>query len=210
MFLAVGTANADPIYLNGSNISVALGPSMAAEPFGNRTAAASLASIIDAPTAASSELHNQSTHVWVNGGTLELNFNFGLEYDLSTFHFWNYHSEGFDVDEIDQMFFDASMALVGTILDVAPALGNGSGTDSDPIFAEDLPLAFPSKVQFVNAVLSGSNNQVDFNNIGFTGELSNPNGDPNGTTPIPEPGTLTLMLLGAAALGAMKIRAKRR
>jgi hypothetical protein len=67
-------------------------------------------------------------------------------------------------------------------------------------------------VQFVNAVLSGSNNQVDFNNIGFTGELSNPNGDPNGngTTPIPEPGTLTLMLLGASVLGAMKIRAKRR
>jgi len=41
--LASTTASAQ-IYLNDTNISVALGPSMAAEPFANRTAAEALAS----------------------------------------------------------------------------------------------------------------------------------------------------------------------
>ncbi|HKJ25416.1 MAG TPA: PEP-CTERM sorting domain-containing protein, partial [Myxococcota bacterium] len=60
---------------------------------------------------------------------------------------------------------------VGQLLDVMPALGGGG---SNPIYAEDYELAFPSKVRFVNVVLSGSNGEVDFNNIGFTGEVSVP------------------------------------
>ena len=82
-------------YLNDSLISVTLGPSHNAdpEPFANRTTAASLASVIDAPTATSTEFHTQSTHVWVSGGQLELVFDFGAEYNLSLMHFWNYHSE---------------------------------------------------------------------------------------------------------------------
>jgi hypothetical protein len=145
---------------------------MAAEPFANLGAAASLANIIDVASASDGEFHNQTTHVWVSGGVLELDFDFGIEYDLQTFHFWNYHSEGFDVDDIDMIFFDAAMNQVGTIADVMPALGNTTGSDSDPIFAEDISLSFPSKVRFVNMLLSGSNNQVDFNNIGFTGVVS--------------------------------------
>lgn len=193
--LLAGTAGAAPIYLNDANITVALGASMAAEPFSNRSASDSLASIIDAPNAAASELHLQSTHVWVSGGPLELDFDFGMEYDLTTFHFWNYHSEGFDVDDIDLMFFDASMTLVGTVEDVMPALGNTTGSDSTPIFAEDLALNFPAKVRFVNAVLSGSNGQVDYNNMGFTGSVT-----------VPEPGSLALVLLGVTLLAASRTR----
>ncbi len=195
-FICVPSANA--VYLNDSNISVSLGASMAAEPFANRTTAASLASVIDAPTATSSEDHLQSTHVWVSGGTLELDFDFGIEYDVTTVHFWNYFAEGFDVDEIDFQFFDGNNNLVGSLLDVMPALGGAGG---NPIFSEDIPVAFPSNVRFVNAVLSGSNNQVDFNNIGFTAQVSDPN--PN---PVSEPVTLALFGLGLAGLSFARRR----
>ncbi len=163
------TAAHGQVYLNDANISVALGASMAPEPFANQTTATSLANIIDAPTAASPEDHTQPAHVWVSGGPLELDFDFGVEYDLLELHFWNYFGEGFDVDNIDFTFFDANNSLVGTLLGVAPALGGGG---SNPIFAENYALAFPGKVQFVNAVLTGTNGEVDFNNLGFTGELS--------------------------------------
>lgn len=179
----IGSAQGQ-VYLNDSNITVALGASMFPEPFQNRSTADSLASVIDAPTAISSEDHNQATHVWLSSGSLELDFDLGTEYDLQTLHFWNYFSEGFDVDNIDFMFFDSLGNFVGSLLGVSPALG---GSGSNPIFAEDLPLSFPSKVQFVNAVLTGSNNQVDFNNIGFT------------AIAIPEPSTL--IILGFGLLG---------
>ena len=73
-------------------------------------------------------------------------------------------------------------------MDVMPALGNTTGSDTDPIFAEDFTLAFPGKVQFVDAELSGSNLQVDFNNLGFTGSL----------TAVPEPGVLGTLLIATS------------
>jgi len=193
-----GAAQATTVYLNDQNINVSLGIGMAAEPFLNRSTIDSLASIIDAPSAGASEEHNQSTHVWVSGGVLELDFNFGVEYDLTRLHFWNYFAESFDVDEIDFTFFDSSNNLVGSLLDVVPALGGAGG---NPIFAEDYTLSFPSNVQFVNAVLSGSNNEVDFNNIGFTGELSPP-------TVIPEPTSGVLFALGLVAIGCARTRSR--
>jgi PEP-CTERM motif len=190
---------ANAVYLNDQNSTVALGPSMSANPFANRTTAASLASIIDAPSATVSEFHNQSTHVWVSGGTLELVFDFQIAYDLTTLHFWNYHSEGFDVDSIDFTFFDASNQFVGSLLDVTPELGGSAPTDATSIFAQDYSLSFPSRVRYVNAVLSGSNGQVDFNNIGFTGTVSTP--------PIPEPATGLLLLAGLGIIGS-RVRRK--
>lgn len=203
-----GEARAASIYLNDQNITVALGASMAPEPFANRTAAASLASIIDAPSADAGEFHTQTTHVWVSGGPLELDFDFGAEYDLQTLHFWNYHSEGFDVDNIAFTFFNELNQLVGTLDVVDPALGNATGSDGTLIFADDYALSFPSNVRYVNAVLTGSNGQVDFNNIGFTATLSNPNPDPDPDPPVgvPEPASLALLGLGLLGLGAARRR----
>lgn len=181
---------ANAVYLNFENITVALGASMAAEPFANQTTAISLANVIDAPSADAAENHiSPTTHVWVAGGILELDFDFGFEYDLSMLHFWNYFGEGFDVDNIDFRFYDNANNFVGDLLGVIPALGGAGG---NPIFAEDYALNFPAEVRFVNAILSGSNGQVDFNNIGFTAEVSDPS-----VIPIPA----AVWLFGTALIG---------
>jgi len=137
----------------------------------------------------------------VSNGPLELRFDFGIEYDLSTLHLWNYHSESYDVDDIDFTFYDGSNSLVGSLLNVAPLLGNGNGSDGTPIFAQNYALSFPSRVRYVTAVLSGSNGEVDFNNLGFTAVVSVPS--------IPEPETYALMLAGFGLLGVAARRKRR-
>jgi hypothetical protein len=159
------------VYLNNQNMSVALGPTMSPNPFKNRSTVDSLASIIDVPSATESELHNQSTHVWVSNGALELSFDLRDNYDLTALHFWNYHSEDYDVDNIDFKFYDSNNNLVGVLPNYTPTVGGSTPSDSTPIFAQTFPLSFPSKVRYVNALLSGSNEQVDFNNLGFTGKI---------------------------------------
>ena len=77
-------------------------------------------------------------------------------------------------------------ATVGS-LNASPALGGNGG---NPIFAENFALAFPSNVQFVNAMLTGSNNEVDFNNIGITA-----------ASPVPEP--KSMLLLGTGRLAGL-------
>jgi len=185
-------STAAPIYLNSDTISVSLGSSMSADPFVNRSTVDSLASIIDATTASDGDAHSQSSHIWVRG-PLELDFDFGMEYDLTTLHFWNYFGEAYDVDNIDFNFFDSSNTLVGSLLDLVPALGSGL------IFAEDFSLSFLSNIQFVNAVLTGSNGEIDFQNIGFTGELSvDTTEEP---ISVPEPSSIALLGLGLAFIG---------
>jgi hypothetical protein len=66
-------------------------------------------------------------------------------------------------------------------------------------------------VRYVTALLTGSNNQVDFNNIGFTAELSDPDPDPDpDPTPAPEPATLALLGVALAGLGRARLAADRR
>lgn len=174
-FISVSSVGlSQSVFLNDTNSSVALGPTMAAEPFANRSTADSLASVIDLPTADATEFHNQSTHVWVSGGTLELVFDFGVEYDLESFHLWNYVSETFDVDQVDLEFFDDAMVSVGNFAVIDPAFGNEEGSESVPIVGEVIAIAAPKNVRFVRAVFSGTNGQVDINNAGFTGQLSTP------------------------------------
>lgn len=199
------SATANAVYLNVDNIDVEIGPNSTYTSSNNTfSGGATIDKVIDAPSADAEEFHNQSTHNWFSGGTLELLFDFRTEYDLTTLHFWNYTGESYDVDNIDFSFFDSSSTLQGT-LGITPALGNPGG-----ITAEDIVLAAPLDVQFVTAVLSGSNGQIDFQNLGFTGSLSidrcvtNPN-DPicgNSTPPtgVPEPGTIGLLALGLLGL----------
>lgn len=167
------TANAQTVYLNKDNISVAVGSGTSPGSFNNTFAnGATIQKVIDAPSAAAAEFHNQQTHIWFTaatvGGGLELVFDFGRAYDIQTLHFWNYDGEGFDVDNVNFTFFSVSNQQVGT-LSVQPALGS-----SPAIFAQDIQLAAPLNVRYVTAFLSGSNAQVDFQNIGFTAVVSVP------------------------------------
>ena len=121
---ATSTAMSAPVYLNIDNISVAVGPGTSPGTFNNTfSSGQTIDKVIDAPTADAEEFHNQTTHIWFTadevGGGLELIFDFGQEYDISTLHFWNYTAEGFDVDNVDFTFFNQSNVQVGVIVDTA-------------------------------------------------------------------------------------------
>jgi len=204
-------ASANAVYLNVDNIDVEIGPNSTYTSSNNTfSGGATIDKVIDAPSADAAEFHNQTTHNWFSGGNLELLFDFRTQYDLTTLHFWNYTGEGFDVDNIEFTFFDSSNALQGS-LSVTPALGNPGG-----ILAEDIVLLAPLDVQFVTAVLSGSNGEVDFQNLGFTASLStdrcltNPN-DPicfnnPPTAGVPEPETIGLFVLAFVGLNLARRR----
>lgn len=168
ILVAATNAGAQGIYLSSVNMSVELGEGMAAEPFANLSTAASLENIIDLPTADSGELHTQAEHVWINGGTLSVVFDLQGSRLLTDFHFWNYHGESFDVDRIELDFIGNEDSVVGSMVVEDPPLGNGTGSDSDPIFADTFPINLGEPVTEIRALLSGTNGQVDFNNMGFT------------------------------------------
>jgi hypothetical protein len=199
LLTAVCVPAAASTYLNNTNITVAVGPGTSAGTFNNTfDSGRTIGKVIDAPSAGAEEFHDQATHIWFTadqvGGGLELRFDFGARYDISTLHFWNYTEESYDVDDISFSFYSASNALVGSLA-VSPELGSSPG-----IRAQNIVLAAPLNVQYVTAVLSGTNRQVDFQNIGFTADVS---------APIPEPGTFGLIGLGALALAAAHRRRAR-
>ena len=188
--LAIVDAEAAPIYLNDTNISVAVGPNTSPGSFNNTFVGGTIDKVIDAPSADAIEFHNQTTHIWFTadqvGGGLELLFDFGQEFSLNTIHVWNYFSEGFDIDNIDFTFFDSSNTEVGA-LSITPALGSSGG-----IAAQDFALPSPLDVQFVTSFLTGTNRQTDFQNIGFSAEtLEEP-----APLPVPEASTTSLALTG--------------
>lgn len=187
------------VYLNKDNITVAVGAGTSPGTFNNTfNGGQTIEKVIDAATAASSEVHDQTTHIWFTaasvGGGLELLFDFGIEYDISTLHFWNYDSENYDVDDLDFTFFNGANVQVGT-LSITPALGTYPA-----IFAQDIALPAPLNVRYVTAFLSGTNREVDFQNIGFTANVSVP-------TAVPEPSSWALMIGGLGVVGfAMRRR----
>ena len=191
------SAFAAPVYLNNANIIVAVGSGTSNGSFHNTFSGGNtIEKVIDAPSADAEEFHNQSTHIWftsdVVGGGLELLFNFGQAFDISTLHFWNYTGESFDVDNIDFTFFNSANLQVGA-LSLMPALGSSPG-----IKAEDIALAAPLNVQFVTAFLTGSNREVDFQNVGFTAEVSQ----------VPLPATAWFFVSGILSLGLFVSRKK--
>ena len=192
-FAGATGAWAVPSYLNIANISVTVGPGTSPGTFNNTfNSGATIDKVIDAPSAEAEEFHNQSTHIWFTavevGGGLELMFDFGTEYDITTLHFWNYNGEDYDVDNIEFDFFDMAHNPVGA-LSIQPALGA-----SPAIVAQHIALAAPLNVQFVTAFLTGDNRQVDFQNIGFTAELSESQPPPAN---VPDAGsTLSFLALG--------------
>ena len=189
--LATAPASA-AIYLNQANgVTVNVGPGTSAgSPNNTYDYGFGIEKVIDAPSAEAEELHSQPSHIWYSFdsdlGGLELLFDLGLEYDISTLHFWNYNAETYDVDNIDFSFFDGANSSVGN-LSIAPALGDPGGIE-----AQDIVLAAPLNVRYVTAFLTGSNGEVDFQNMGFTAE----------------PATWAMMLLGFGAVG-MALRRKK-
>ncbi len=195
--LAFSSAASGAIYLNKDLITVAVGAGTSPGSFNNtftNSPGLTIEKVIDAPSAAAEEFHDQNTHIWFTadqaGGGLELKFDFNQEYDISTLHFWNYTAENFDVDNVSFTFFNGANAQVGS-LSVSPALGSPGG-----IAAQDIALAAPLNVRYVTAFLTGSNREVDFQNIGFTAQVSTPVGS------VPEPSVWGLMILGFGAVGA--------
>lgn len=197
--LVGGPVIAQTVYLNETNITVAVGPGTSAGDFNNTFSnGATIAKVIDAPSATAAEFHDQQTHIWFTadsaGGGLELVFDFQISYDISTLHFWNYNSESYDVDSISFTFFDAANQEVGSLA-IAPAIGS-----SPAIYAQDIPLAAPLNIRYVTAFLAGSNREVDFQNLGFTATVS----------AIPEPQVLQILPLGLALVCLAARRRKTR
>ncbi len=100
-------------------------------------------------------------------------------------------------------------------MSVLPALGSSPG-----IKAEGILLEAPLNVQFVTAVLTGNNSQVDFQNIGFTAELSQTSSPSSPSVPsipslpatpapsaVPIPGAV--WLFGSGVIGLFGMRKKR-
>lgn len=199
------SALATPVYLNDLLIDVSIGAGTDASGDFNNTFAngATISKAIDASSATALEFYNQSTHIWFTasapGKGLELLFDFRVNYDISTLHFWNYTSEPYDVDNIDFVFFDDTMNNVGS-LSVAPQTGIRPGI-LPRIRVQDIALSAPLNIRYVSAFLTGTNGEIDFVNIGFTAVRSDP------MTPVPLPAGIFLILPALAGLG---IAARRR
>lgn len=206
LFMAPMVGHASTVYLNKDNISVSVGSNTGTGSSNNTfLLGQTIEKVIDAPSADAEEFHDQVTHIWYTfadpADGLELIFDFGISYDITELHFWNYTGEDFDVDQVVFTFFDSIGDTIGTTT-IFPALGSSPG-----ITAEDIPLISPLNTRKVTAFLTGTNGQVDFQNIGFTATVSDPDLDPNANV-IPLPAGFYLMLAGLGGIATLKRRSK--
>lgn len=207
--MTAGAAVAAPVYLNIDNINVSVGPGTGVGTSNNTfNGGQTIDKVIDAPSATASENHTQTTHIWYTfpdpSDGLELIFDFGVSYDITTLHFWNYAFDNFSVDEVQFSFFDSLDQLIGT----QTIMPSPSGSESN-ITAQDYALVSPLNTRSVTAFLTGTNGQVDFQNIGFTANVSDPSLDPD-PTPSPVPLPASVWLLSAGLFGFFGLRRNRR
>jgi hypothetical protein len=144
------------VYLNSPNLTVTVEAPESLE------AGSTPANIIDATSPTVFDRHTNATHVW-GKGVVTLLFDLQGVYQLKTIHFWNYTTESFDVDSIQFSFYDSANELLSEVT-VAPQ------TAFENILAEDFPVDV-SGVRYVRANLTATNNEVEFQNIGFSGVL---------------------------------------
>jgi hypothetical protein len=160
------------IYLNAANgLTVSVGPrSNPSDRFVHVGALQSLANVISLDNnETDTEAQTQNEHVsWRPAPFLELLFDLGDTYDLDAVHFWNYFTEQYDVDQVEFEFIDLANATVGNVT-VTPATGvNSAGANSNTIVAKTFTLAENIRFRRVTTLLSSTNGELHFNNIGFT------------------------------------------
>ena len=156
------------IQLCPSNVTVQVGPrSNPSGGFVNVNEAQSLKNAIECRDVNDPEVHTQATHVWWNPAPLELIFTFDRPYDLQSLNFWNYFGESYDVDEIVMDFYDESDNFVDQV-QYFPILGQGPNGNSNPVLAEVFTFSqvIPN-VRRVEALISSTNNEIDFQNFVF-------------------------------------------
>lgn len=205
--LVAGASFAAPLYLNTDNISVSVGAGTGPGTSNNTfNGGQTIDKVIDAPSATASENHNQTTHIWYSFSDptdgLELVFDFGVSYDITTLHFWNYAFDNFSVDKVEFSFFNSIDQLIGQ----QTIMPSPSGSESN-ITAQDYALVSPLNTRSVKAFLTGTNGQVDFQNIGFTANVSDPGLDPDPNV-VPLPASAFLLLGSIAGLGLAGRRKK--
>ncbi|WP_425091878.1 VPLPA-CTERM sorting domain-containing protein [Tropicimonas sp. S265A] len=199
--LATSAAFAAPVYLNIDNMSVSVGSGTGPGSSNNTfNGGQTIDKVIDAPSATASEDHTQTTHIWYTFSNpsdgLELIFDFGVSYDITTLHFWNYAFDNFSVDKVEFSFFNSVDQLIGQ----ETIMPTPSGSESN-ITAQDYALVSPLNTKSVKAFLTGTNGQVDFQNIGFTATVSDPDLDPDpNPNVVPLPASAFLLLGGLAGL----------
>ena len=118
--------------------------------------------LVDAPSARSPDRHTQQSHVYLSGDDLRFELDLGRPYDLFKLHFWNYSGETFDVDTATVTFFDPRGVPVSSFR-FEPQRGQAI------IHAEDFRLPTSARgVEVARFLVQGSNQNVDFINVGFS------------------------------------------
>lgn len=120
-----------------------------------------VANITDAPSALSFDPHTEQSHVWGQDEPVSLLLELDNTYYIEQMHFWNFTGEGYDVDEIKATFYNEADAVIKEVT-VAPQTGFES------ILAEDFAID-AAGVSYIRVVLSATNNEVEFQNLGFSG-----------------------------------------